>query len=197
MEVKITNGVKPEIRYLHDMREVVYDKEWLKTAKNFPVYYMYRGLEKKEHLRYDITKFTDKMLGKEYPKTAGHEHPSGFPELVIALEKEIIFLIQKSKGKTVKDVYVVRAKKGESVIIPAKFAHFTINPTGKELIFANWQNDRGTFFYDYIRKMKGACYYYTKSGWVKNNNYKEVPALRFEEPLNEIPDNLDFLNGEQ
>lgn len=192
----MANGIEPDVRYLNDMKELVCDKEWLKTAKNFPVYYMYRGLEKKGHLRYDITKFTDKMLGKEYPKTVGHEHPSGFPELVIALEKEIIFLIQNSKGKTVKDVYAVRAKKGESVIIPAKFAHFTINPTGEELIFANWQDDRGTFFYDYIRNMEGACYYYTKSGWIKNPNYKSVPELRFEKPLKKIPDNLDFLLSE-
>lgn len=185
---------KPDVRYLNDMKEVLFDNKWLKSAKNFPVYYMYRGIERKKHLRHDVTKFTHKMLGKEFPKTVGHEHPSGFPELVTALEKEIIFLIQNSKGKTVKDVYAIKAKKGESIIIPPKFAHFTINPTGEELSFENWQDDRGVFLYDYIRKMQGACYYYTKSGWIKNKNYKNVPKLRFEKPLKKMPDTLEFLN---
>jgi len=41
--------------------------------------------------------------------------------------------------------------------------------------------------------MQGACYFYTKSGWIKNKNYKFVPKIRFEKPLKEKPKNLDFL----
>jgi oxalate decarboxylase/phosphoglucose isomerase-like protein (cupin superfamily) len=41
--------------------------------------------------------------------------------------------------------------------------------------------------------MQGACYYYTKNGWIKNENYKNVPPLRFEESLKSEPTNLDFL----
>ena len=29
---------KPDIRYLNDMREVIYDKKWLKTAPNLELY---------------------------------------------------------------------------------------------------------------------------------------------------------------
>jgi oxalate decarboxylase/phosphoglucose isomerase-like protein (cupin superfamily) len=43
--------------------------------------------------------------------------------------------------------------------------------------------------------MKGGCYYYTKSGWVKNKNYEKTPELRFEKPLKSIPKNIDFLKN--
>ena len=35
--------VKPDIRKLDDMKEVIYDKKWLKTARNNDLYYMYRS----------------------------------------------------------------------------------------------------------------------------------------------------------
>ena len=37
----------PNIRFLYDIKKVVYDKKWLKTAPNLELYYMYRGLKKK------------------------------------------------------------------------------------------------------------------------------------------------------
>lgn len=39
--------VKPEIRYLNDMKMVLYDQKWAKKAPDFEVYYMYRGVKKK------------------------------------------------------------------------------------------------------------------------------------------------------
>jgi len=48
-------NIQPDIRYLKDMKEVVYDKEWLKKApRDLELYYMYRGIKKKDGLRYDI-----------------------------------------------------------------------------------------------------------------------------------------------
>ena len=40
--------LKPDVRYLEDMKDVVYDKEWLKTAPNLELYYMYRDLAETE-----------------------------------------------------------------------------------------------------------------------------------------------------
>ena len=65
---------KPDVRHLNDMKDVIYDKEWLKSASNLELYYMYRGVEEKDGLRYDITIIPSRMLGKEYVKTKGHEH---------------------------------------------------------------------------------------------------------------------------
>ncbi len=184
---------KPEIRFLNDMREVLYDKEWLRKAKNFEVYYMYRGLKKKAGLRYDITIIPPRMLGKEFTKTKGHYHIDDFPELYIVLSGQAIYLMQKVKGETIEDVYGVRAKKGEAVIIPQGYGHVTINPSDKSLKMANWIKDEGKSDYQPIEKMQGTCYFYTKSGWQKNKNYKKVPPLRFEKPLESIPENLNFL----
>src|SRR4030042_2389134 len=112
---------KPDIRYLNDMKKVLYDQKWAKTAPNFELYYMYRGIKTRDDLRYDITVIPPRMLGKEFVKTKGHEHTGNFGELYTVLEGKAIYLLQKyEKGKKnkIKDVYCVKAKKGESVIIP-------------------------------------------------------------------------------
>lgn len=189
---KIQN-LKPEIRYLYDMRKVLYDKKWVKNAKNFPVYYIWRGLKEKNGLRYDITDITSRVLGQEFSKTKGHEHPDSCSELIIVHEGKAFFLFQKTKGKSVKDVYTIPAKSGEVIIAPTGYAHITINPSKRKLKIANWIDEKCKGKYEFIEKMGGACYFYTKSGWIKNKNYDIIPKLRFEKPLKSTPKNLDFL----
>lgn len=194
METKLKNK-KPDIRYLNDMREVVYDKEWFKTVPNLELYYMYRGLKKKDGLRYDITLIPDRMLGREFTKTKGHEHIGNYGEIYIVLEGEAIYLMQKRQGKEIIDVFAIKAKKDEVAIIPPGYGHITINPSKKDLKMANWISENCQSDYRLFEKMQGACYYYTKKGWIKNKNYKKVPELRFEKPKKSIPKNLDFLDG--
>lgn len=178
-------NLKPDIRYLRDMKDVVFDKEWLEAADpNLELYYMYRGLDKKDSLRYDITVIPPKMLGKEFVKTKGHNHP--VKEKYIVLEGEAIFLVQKGKEK-IEDVYAVKAKKGDEVIIPADYDdHIAINPSNQELKLGNWITEDCQNDYSVIQDMAGACYFYTKGPapngvkWLKNPNYKDVPELRFE-----------------
>ncbi len=105
------------------------------------------------------------------------------------------------------DVYAVTAKKGDSIIIPQGYGHITINPSEtEELKMANWLSDNCKSDYSPFVKMQGACYYYVKNGpasakgfgeaqWIKNENYKLVPELRFEKPSKSIPQNLDFLKN--
>jgi len=187
----------PDIRYLDDIRGVLSDKKWVKTAKNFEVYYIYRGVKKKGYLRYDITDITSKMLGQEFPKTKGHEHSKGCSELIIVLEGKAIFLFQKAKGKEVLDVYAILAKRNEAVIAPAEYSHITINPLKRKLKIANWIDQRCQGQYDFIEKMAGACYFYTKKGWIKNKNYAKIPKLGFKKPLKSVPKNLNFLLYDQ
>lgn len=194
MEIDLKNR-KPDIRYLNDMRDVIYDKEWLKDAPNLELYYMYRGLKEKDGLRYDITVIPAKMLGQEFVKTKGHEHLGKYGELYIVLEGEAIYLMQKRKEREIEDVYAIKAKKGNVAIIPPGYGHVTINPSEEDLKMANWISKNCQSDYQLFEKMQGACYYYTKEGWIKNKNYKEVPQLRFEKPLRSIPENLDFLKG--
>ncbi|NMC10426.1 MAG: glucose-6-phosphate isomerase, partial [Methanothrix sp.] len=35
---------KPDIRYLFDMKDVIFDRNWLEAADNIELYYMYRDL---------------------------------------------------------------------------------------------------------------------------------------------------------
>jgi len=181
-----------EIRYLYDIKSVLYDKNWAKSAPNLELYYMHRGVKTKDNLRYDITIIPPKMLGKEFVKTKGHRHQK-HQELYIVLGGTAIFLLQKITNNKIQDVYIVKAKKGEAVIIPPLCDHITINPIKKELKLGNWISQNCKSDYKFIEKNKGACYFYTKKGWIKNKNYKNIPKLRSEKPLKSIPKNLDFL----
>ncbi len=62
MEIDLSK-LTPDIRHLNDMHNVIFDKEWLKTAKNVELYFMYRGIEEENCIRYDITVVHKKMLG--------------------------------------------------------------------------------------------------------------------------------------
>ena len=195
MEIDLSR-LKPDIRYLNDMKEVLYDQEWSKTAPNLELYYMYRALKEENDLKYNITVITAKMLGKEFMKTKGHIHIGNYGETYTVLEGEAIFLIQKTKNEIVEDIYVVKAKKGESIIIPSQYGHVTINPSNnKDLKTEDWTSKNCKSDYSLFEKLQGACYYYTEQGWVKNENYKNIPELRFEKPLNSLPEDLSFLKG--
>jgi len=183
---------KPEIRFLYQLRKVLYDKVWLKKTNNFELYYMYRGLGEKNGIRYDITIIPPRMLGKEFVKTKGHEHIGNYGELYKVLAGEGIFLIQDKK---VKNIYFIRAKKGEFVKIPSNFDHTTINPSPKTLKVANWVSKECKSDYKSIEKKKGFCYYYTIRGWLKNKNYKKIFKLKEKKPLKFFPKNLNFLYG--
>lgn len=186
-------GVEMEIRYLDDMRMVLYDQAWAKTAPNFEVYYMERGLEKKNGLRYDITTIPPKMLGQEFVKTKGHYHIGECQELYIVLEGEGIFLMQKRGEGKIQDVYYVKATKGDCVLVPSFYGHVTINPSAKTLKMGNWISEEYIADYESIATKGGFSYYYTQAGWIQNKNYEEVPKLRSEMPLKSMPTNLDFL----
>jgi len=188
--------VNPDIRRLKDMKEVVYDEQWLKnTDPELPIYYMYRGVDEKDDLRYDITILPSLMLGQEFTKTLGHYHKN-LGEIYVVLEGEAFYLMQKrEKGEEgkISDAYFIQGKKGDVIVIPARYAHFTINYSSQDLKMANWSFKDRSFDYEPVKRKKGACYYYTKSGWIKNKNYQVIPPLREEKPLKSIPDNLDFL----
>jgi glucose-6-phosphate isomerase len=185
----------PDVRRLFDMKEVLYDREWLKTAENADLYYMYRdlALSKKDYeimhshgIRYDITVVLPGALGKEFNKTAGHYHPLvdgtnlSYPEIYEVLEGEAHYLLQKlSAGDEVDDVVVVKAKRGYKVLIPPNYGHVTINPSKKVLRMANFIAKDFSSIYDPFKRKSGAAYFELTNGeFVRNENYADV-KLRF------------------
>ena len=200
----------PDIRHLFDMKEVIFDKEWLEKQENIELYYMYRGLgltnndkQKIEsaRLRYDITVIPPLTLGKEFNKTAGHYHGDttkgiSYPEIYEVLEGEAYYLMQSIiKDDSVNDTYFVHAIAGDKVIIPPNYGHFTINAGNKNLVMANWVCFDCISDYDEVKEKRGACYYAVlsipnpsqeenKINWIENKNYKNIPELKKLNPTN-------------
>ena len=202
MEIDLKE-LKPDVRQLSELKNVVYDKAWFAlTDTTLELYKMYRKLKVENGLRYDVTIIAPKMLGEEFVKTKGHIHAGFYGEVYIVLEGEGFYFAQKGDENNIEDVFVTHGKKGDVILIPAGYGHVTINPGNQDLETANWvaEIDKGNF--EPFERNQGACYYYLKSSssdgsestsWVKNEHYKQVPELRFEEPLKSVPENLDFL----
>lgn len=188
--------VEADVRMLYDMKKVVYDKSWLRTADDIPLYYMYRDLYLDEHkdvirennIRFDITMIPPKTLGKEYVKTKGHYHNNAYknlsyPELYGVIQGEAHYLLQKVENGRVKDVVVVKAESGDKVLIPPNYGHITINPGQGALKMANWISTENQSSYGDITEKEGGAYYETEEGFVQNKNYDGEFGLRFANPL--------------
>ena len=196
--------LKPDIRYLDDMKSVIYDKEWLKTAPNVELYYMYRDLAENENdfaklikndLRYDITILRPQKLGKEFNKTLGHDHPIvpgtsiTYPELYEVLEGKALFILQDSQEDNIKDIIAIKAHPGDKIIIPPNYEHLFINIGKTDLRVANLVSRSFlTHIYKPFKMKHGFSYYalrgFFKIKWMKNQNYASVPKLKFADPNN-------------
>jgi len=196
------SNIKPKVRLLKDMKEVLFDEELAKISPDLELYYMYRDLAEneqdgekiKEHkLRYDITIINPVMLGKEYNKTAGHDHPMvpetniTYPELYEVLEGKAIFFMQDSEENSIKDVYAIKANKGDKIIVPPNYEHIMINASKDKLKTANWVCDFPENIYKPFKDKQGFSYYAINNGsgeieWIKNENYIDTPELKFLSP---------------
>lgn len=185
---------KPGVRQLKEMQKVVYDKKFARKKGNFKLYEVYRNLKKDGNLRYDVTVIKPLMLGEEFVRTKGNCNSKGFQELYTVLEGEAIFFLQKFQEKKVDKAVAIKAKPGQWAIIPPYHWVITINPSLKNTLeTGNWVSDDTENMYKALEKKGGQCYFYTKRGWIKNNNYDIIPELRFERPLENRPESLDFL----
>ena len=195
----ISRGVKPGIRRLFDMKDVIYDRKWLSNAENSELYYMYRELSlskkdaiaMKEHgLRYDITVIPPQMLGCEFVKTAGHYHPLvpgtqiTYPEIYEVLGGEATYILQKPDNEGINDVILVKADAGDKVIIPPGYGHLTINASNKVLKMANWVARDFESIYQPIKEKGGGAYFILDKGMVKNPQYEHVPEIKPGKPAN-------------
>lgn len=184
--------IKPAIRYAKDMKDVLLNKD---IDNEEELYYMFRGVDKKGDIRYDVTEIPGRLIGEEFVKTKGHYHDN-YQEIYIVLEGEAIFLMQKGKD-TIEDVYFVHAKKNDVVVIPFEYGHITINPSNTNLSLGNFVHTDCGHDYESIANKFGAAYFYTTKGWVRNNNYSEVPEIREEKPLSTIPSNINEICQER
>jgi glucose-6-phosphate isomerase len=194
------NRVEPHVRKLSDMRGLIYDIDWLKTAPDMELYYMYRDLAMSKndrsaildhHLRYDITVIPPKKLGLEYVKTAGHYHPCvedttyTYPEVYEVLKGTAHYLLQKCEGGHITDVVMIEATEGDKAVIPPGYGHVTINPSNNELKMANWVSRDFSSIYEPYRKCGGAAYFQLVDGrLIRNGRCDHIPDIRFLKPTN-------------
>jgi glucose-6-phosphate isomerase len=202
----------PEVRTLEDMTEVIFNQRFLANAsRDMELYYMFRDVSKNEEdakkitergLRYDITIIPQNKLSVEFVKTAGHYHPCPpgskltYPEMYEVLEGEAHYLLQKREEEErgiekITDVIVVKAKKGDKVIVPPNYGHVTINPSESTLKMANWVARTFSSIYEPIKQRKGAAYFELTYGeFIKNDKYEDVPDIRFLQPEETWPSGL-------
>lgn len=200
-----------DVRKLHDMDDVVFDREWFEKTDeiNKDMYYMFRDLAKSDsdleiiksrHLRYDITRIPPGMLGSEYIKTVGHYHPKvpgtdvSYPEIYQVLEGSATYLLQKvelGEEDIVLDVVVIKAEKGDLVLVPPGYGHVTINASEKTLEMANWVCRDFSSVYEPIKRLTGAAYFLLKDGFAKNPLYRGIPPIRYTAPLSSEEFGLD------
>jgi oxalate decarboxylase/phosphoglucose isomerase-like protein (cupin superfamily) len=85
-------------------------------------------------------------MGLEFVKTYGHYHPRvnpklryTYPEIYEVLDGDAHYLLQRAlNDESVDDVTLVKATRGDKVIVPPNYGHVTINPSERTLKMANW-----------------------------------------------------------
>ena len=168
------------VRKLSEMREMFPDP----GSSVEDLYFMFRGVDEFDDIRYDITALSPGMVGDEYIKTKGHYHPDAFPEVYEVMSGRAYYLIQRSVEPfaRVDDVILIKAKAGDKVLIPPHYGHVTINPSDSYLLMNNLVSKRFSSVYAPYERFRGAVYYMTSGGAVKNDGYTEAPELKVARP---------------
>ncbi|MFZ0011389.1 MAG: glucose-6-phosphate isomerase family protein [Halobacteriota archaeon] len=197
--------IEPDVRRLHDLREVAFDTPWFETAADRDAYFMYRDLsltptdaETITHhkLRYDITIIPPFNMGLEFVKTYGHHHPRvnpklryTYPEVYEVLDGDAHYLLQRARNEeSVDEVILVKATRGDKVIVPPNYGHVTVNPSERTLKMANWVCRSFESLYEPYAKLRGAAYYELINGRLLHNRaYHDVAEIRVAYPV-EVPD---------
>lgn len=180
MELTGFNG-KRDIRRFDEMKDLFLQPD----SEVSELYYMFRGVDlfDKIKIRYDITALLPGTVGEEYIKTKGHYHPDAYPEVYEVMKGRAFYLLQRSEDfEMVDDVILVEAKEGDIVVIPPHYGHVTVNRGEDILIMSNLVSTEFSSIYEPYEKKKGAAYYITVNGVVKNRNYEPLPPIQRAKP---------------
>jgi oxalate decarboxylase/phosphoglucose isomerase-like protein (cupin superfamily) len=184
---KLKLPIKPEARKKKDMRSFVFDPVYLSKLKD-PVYLMYRDvgslnptfkkLESKFGVRYDLTLIRNGLMGPEYVRTAGHHHPKNYSEIYEVVCGKAAFILQ---SKDLKKMAVVIAKEGETVVIPPKFGHQTVNMGKCPLLVGNLVYNGFKSDYSVYKKKHGGAFYLNQYAgpWIMINANYGIPRAKF------------------
>ncbi len=194
----------PKIRRFSDLLKVLKYPD--KLREDGAAYYMFRDLPplRDSWARFDITIIPKWEVGGELAKTKGHYHnsPAGepsYPEIYYVHKGKALYLLQKpgeSYSKII-DFIAVQAELGDMIVIPPGYGHVTVNLGESSLVMSNIIYREVKSSYQPFEGLKGAAYHYTYSGFLRNENYTEVPEIRFEKPWRKSgPVVLEFARNE-
>ncbi len=195
----------PAVRRFSDLLTVLENPEALE--RDGDAYFMFRDLPplRGSWARFDVTIIPPWMVGREYAKTKGHYHepPSAgkpsYPEVYQVHSGNAVYLLQRAgtSSSEILDFIVVRASPGDVVVIPPNYGHVTVNPSDETLIMSNIIYRKVKSDYEPYERLRGAAYYYTTDGFIKNERYSSVPEIREERPpWRSISIVTDFLGDE-
>jgi glucose-6-phosphate isomerase len=181
------NLPEPAVRTIEDLRSVLANPGCQATG---PLYFMYRDLAltpgdgawlAENDLRYDLTVIRSRDLCGEKAKTKGHYHPknpsgTGYPEIYEVIEGQAHYLLLR---RDLADAVLVRAARGDRIIVPPDYGHVTINNGTADLVMANLVSSRFESEYGDFEALRGAAYYELSDGEIiPNPCYDRVPVLR-------------------
>ncbi|MDD2823253.1 MAG: glucose-6-phosphate isomerase family protein [Candidatus Daviesbacteria bacterium] len=150
-----------------------------------PVYFVFKELEHEKWA--NITIIQNGKIGIEYPKTFGHYHSTNVNETYQVLAGEGVMQLNKkhiNEGKwdpaLVDEVYLIKAKAGDEIVITPEFGHSWSNTGDFPLITCdNWTAGHHPSDYEEVEKHHGLAYYLTeekgKAKAIPNPNYRCSP----------------------
>ncbi|MFH1056312.1 MAG: glucose-6-phosphate isomerase family protein [Candidatus Micrarchaeota archaeon] len=197
----------PNVRTAGEMAIVCFDKAFAKNVDPKQIhYYMFRSIATKHdailfnerQLSYDITVIPATDLGKEFNKTLGHYHPKSphgtrYSEIYEVLEGEAHYLLQRLDEKTggVDEILLVKAKKGDKVVVPSGYGHISINPSPTTLVSANITALFKSEYDPYRLREGGAYFELIDDSLTPNNHYENLPMIKTIDAM-DLPLNQQF-----
>lgn len=175
------------IRQLDGMKPVLKDPE---SNGPDPVYWVFPEISDTGWA--NMTVIAPGRFDGEYPKTFGHYHPEDAPdETYHLIEGEGILQLQKKQvvngvwdSSRVEEVYLIKAKPGDEIVISKEFGHSWSNIGHEPLLsFDDWRLGHTPTDYEPIERLHGMAYYLVEEdGEVKakgNPNYANLPQPKW------------------
>ena len=176
-ELRFGEGIVAEpaqARGLDDLRSALADPN---AGGPNPAYLLYRDVHRnvdaptfnRARLRYDLTVTRPGTIGREFIKTAGHVHArsaqgTGYSEIYEVIHGQAVFLLQRSQSgwnaqPAASETWLVLARSGDAIVIPADYAHVTINIGPEPLVVSDLVATAALNRYDSLRENRGAAWY--------------------------------------
>lgn len=157
---------------LEELKPVLKDPESIGPD---PVYFVFGDVSESEWA--NITIIQNGKIGEEYPKTFGHYHSVDINETYQLLSGKGVF---QMVNKNLKEIYLIKAKPGDEIIITPEFGHSWSNTGSMPLIsFDDWRSGHKPSDYEDVKNLHGMPYYLVEDQGepkaIPNPNYKDLP----------------------